>query len=190
MTIEEKMEHFKNISLENASNKSNDVLTAYKQSLDEQYAKHIETATIEAKSVEEARINNVKLEAKRALARSQSEIKRDITLKQNKMKSDIFSQVVDKLNDFKKTDEYKALLVKQIESVNNEFPDVDITFYIDSEDTNLLEYLKEITHSTIEISQTSFIGGTKAIIIEKNILVDNTFKSKLSEEQENFVISF
>ena len=69
MTIEEKMEHFKNVSLDNASAKSNDILTAYKQSLDEQFEKHKETALLESKSVESAKLNAVRLEVKRELSK-------------------------------------------------------------------------------------------------------------------------
>lgn len=189
MTIEEKMEHFKSVSLENASNKSNDILTAYKQSLDEQFEKHKEEAIADSKSTEEAKLNAIRLEAKRELAKAQAEVKRTITTRQNALKADIFSIVNTKLDEYKHTDEYILLLTKQIKAVQSDFSDTEITFYIDSSDKALLEILTKETGANIQISQVSFIGGTKAIIEARNMLVDNSFKTKLNEEQEKFTIS-
>ena len=46
MTIEEKMEHFRSISLESANNKSAESLSSYKASLDDELAFHKENATL------------------------------------------------------------------------------------------------------------------------------------------------
>lgn len=190
MTIEEKMEHFKSVSLENASQKSNDILTAYKKSLDEQFEKHKEDALIESKSIEEAKLQAIKTESKRELSKAQSEVRRNITLHQNKLTSDIFSMVNDRLNEYKRTDDYKVLLVKQINTVLADFQDAEVVFYIDQTDEALYDYLVKETGADIKMSQVSFIGGTKAIIDSRNMLVDNSFKTKLSEEQEKFTISY
>lgn len=128
MTIEEKMEHFKNVSLDNASAKSNDILTAYKQSLDEQFEKHKETALLESKSVESAKLNAVRLEVKRELSKVQAEVRRTVTLHQNKLKSQIFSAVVEKLNAYKKTEEYKKELISQINKISSDFNDTTVEF--------------------------------------------------------------
>ena len=167
MTIEEKMEHFKNVSLDNASAKSNDILAAYKQSLDEQFEKHKETA----------------------LSKVQAEVRRTVTLHQNKLKSQIFSAVVEKLNAYKKTEEYKKELISQINKISSDFNDTTVEFYIDSSDESLLSDLQSHTGADIKISTVPFIGGCKAIISDKNMLVDNSFKTKLAEEQEKFTIS-
>lgn len=190
MTIEEKMEHFKNVSLENASNKSNDILTAYKKSLDEQFEKHKEDVLIESKSLEESKLQAAKTESRRQLSKAQSEVKRAITLHQNKLTADVFSSVNERLNKFKQTEDYKILLTTQIRSVLSDFNDATVVFYIDATDKSLLDDLIKETGADIKISQVSFIGGTKAIIDSRNMLVDNSFKTKLSEEQEKFSISF
>ena len=42
-------------------------------------------------------------------------------------------------------------------------------------------------HSTnIKISQYSFTGGTRAVIPSKNILIDNSFQTKLEEAKRDF----
>lgn len=189
MTIEEKMEHFKSVSLENASNKSNDILTAYKKSLDEQFEKHKEDAIADSKAVQEAKLSAIKLEAKRELSKAQAEVKRTVTTHQNKLQADIFALVNEQIHKYKKTEDYKLLLIKQIKTVLEDFNDTEVIFYIDPSDQALLDTLNNETGAHIQISQTSFIGGTKAIIDSKNMLVDNSFKTKLTEEQEKFTIS-
>lgn len=189
MTIEEKMEHFKNVSLDNASAKSNDILTAYKQSLDEQFENHKETAVLESKSIENAKLNAIRLEAKRDLSKIQADVRRTVTMHQNKLKSQIFSSVMEKLNAYKLTTEYKAELISQITKILEDFKDSDVEFFIDPSDESLLSDLQNQTGANIKISSVSFIGGCKAIISEKNMLVDNSFKTKLAEEQEKFTIS-
>ena len=73
-----------------------------------------ETALLESKSVESAKLNAVRLEVKRELSKVQAEVRRTVTLHQNKLKSQIFSAVVEKLNAYKKTEEYKKELISQI----------------------------------------------------------------------------
>lgn len=189
MTIEEKMEHFKNVSLENASTQSAHILVEYKKSLDEQFEKHKQNAVDAAKDLEEARLSAARLEAKRNLSKIQSEIRRETTIHQNKLKYELFASVNDKLLDYKQTVEYQSSLIEQIQKIQKEFNNTVIEFYIDPSDEKLMSALIKATDADIRISQTPFIGGIKAIINSQNILVDNSFKTKLSEEQEKFTIS-
>ena len=40
---------------------------------------------------------------------------------------------------------------------------------------------------TLTISAMPFLGGVRAVIPEKNILIDNSFETLLNEERENFI---
>ena len=42
----------------------------------------------------------------------------------------------------------------------------------------------------IEVYKKEFLGGTRTIVPEKNILIDNSFKTRLIEEQEQFAFTF
>ncbi|MCR5836765.1 MAG: V-type ATP synthase subunit E [Lachnospiraceae bacterium] len=183
------MEHFKNVSLEDASKKSDEILTTYKRNLDEQFEKHKREYAENSKVIEEAKISEAKLEAKRALAKAQAEIKREVSNHHNEIKNYVFSEVNKKIEAYKKTSEYKTMLISQITSIKKQFDGEDIVFLIDESDKGLLDTLSKETSVNIEVSKTSFVGGTKAIIEARNILVDNSFKTKLSEEQDHFTIS-
>ena len=93
MTIEEKMEHFRSISLESANNQSVESLSNYKKSLDEELLIHKETAKKLSEDSKRARINQVKANSKKNLASSQMTIKKQFTQKQSEIKSGIFELV-------------------------------------------------------------------------------------------------
>lgn len=189
MTIEEKMEHFRSISLESANNQSVESLSNYKKSLDDELEIHKETARHLSEESKRARMNQVRANAKKSLASSQMAIKKQLTNKQSEIKSKIFELVRDKIAEYRKTPAYIQLLKSQISNIVNDYKDLDITVYIDSEDSHLLNQLKESFDVNIQVYDKDFLGGTRTIVPERNILIDNSFKTRLVEEQENFAVT-
>lgn len=189
MTIEEKMEHFRSISLESANNQSIESLSSYKKSLDDELEIHKETAKQLSEESKRARMNQVKANSKKDLASSQMMIKKQLTNKQSEIKLKIFELVRKKIAEYRKTPEYVELLKSQISKIVNNYQDLDITVYIDSEDSHLLNQLKGSFHVNIQVYDKDFFGGTRTIVPERNILIDNSFKTRLVEEQENFAVT-
>ena len=68
MTIEEKMDHFRSLSLESASSKSAESLSSYKQSLDDDLELHKETASQLAEESKKALMNQVRANSKKKLS--------------------------------------------------------------------------------------------------------------------------
>lgn len=189
MTIEEKMEHFRSISLESANSQSAKSLSSYKSSLDNELETHKESAKLLAEESKRALLNQVKATAKKDLASAQMSIKKDFTRCESGIKSKVFDMVREKLSAYRKTPEYIDCLKNQIQDILSEYKDFDITVYIDSEDFGILKQLKDSTGANIVLYENNFLGGTRTIIPEKNILVDHSFKTRLADEQENFVIT-
>lgn len=189
MTIEEKMEHFRSLSLESANNQSAESLCNYKKSLDEELLIHKETAKKLSEDSKRARINQVRANAKKNLASSQMTIKKQLTQKQSEIKFNIFELVRNKISEYRKTSEYMELLNSQISKICNDYKELNFTIYIDSGDSHLLNPLKETFHVNIQVYEKDFLGGTRTIIPERNILIDNSFKTRLAEAQENFIVT-
>lgn len=188
MTIEEKMEHFMRISLESANNQSAQSLSKYKKSLDDELEIHKESALQLAEESKKARLNQVRAESKKDLASAQMMIRKKLTQKQAIIKTEIFDLVREKIMTYRKTDAYVAFLKNQILNVVKEYQNFDITVYIDPNDAALLEGLRTSTGAHIEVYDKEFLGGTRTIVPEKNILVDHSFKTRLNDEQESFTI--
>ena len=190
MTIEEKMDHFRSLSLESASSKSAESLSSYKQSLDDDLELHKETASQLAEESKKALMNQVRANSKKKLSSEQMKIKKELTQKQSAIKIEVFDRVREKLLEYRKTNDYLVYLENQIKNIMSEYSDVDITIYIDPNDSSLLDELKSKTWSVnIEVYNKEFLGGTRTIVPEKNILIDNSFKTRLIEEQEQFAIT-
>lgn len=66
MTIEEKMEHFRMISLESANNQSAESLSSYKKSLDDDLEVYKDNSKRLAEESKRARINQVKSDYQKA----------------------------------------------------------------------------------------------------------------------------
>lgn len=189
MTIEEKMEHFRTLSLESANNQSVESLISYKKSLDDELEIHKETAKQLSEDSKRARMNQVRSESKKSLASSQMAIKKQITGKESEIKSNVFDLVRKKISEYRKTPDYIELLKSQISNIVKDYSDLDITIYIDSEDAHLLNTLKESFQVNIQVYDKDFLGGTRTIVPEKNILIDLSFKTRLVEEQERFTFT-
>ncbi len=189
MTIEEKMEHFRKLSLDSANTKSAESLSSYKQSLDEELEVHKESATQLAEESKRARLNQIRANSKKELASAQMMIKKNLTQKQAAIKTQVFDLVREKISEYRKTPEYVSYLTNQIHDLMNTYHDFNITIYIDPADESLLDDLKKATGGNIQLYDKEFLGGTRTIIPEKNILVDNSFKSRLADEQEKFTIT-
>ena len=84
MTIEEKMDHFRSLSLESASSKSAESLSSYKQSLDDDLELHKETASQLAEESKKALMNQVRANSKKKLSSEQMKIKKNL-LKNNQL---------------------------------------------------------------------------------------------------------
>ena len=215
MTIEEKMDHFRSLSLESASSKSAESLSSYKQSLDDDLELHKETASQLAEESKKALMNQVRANSKKKLSSEQMKIKKELTQKQSAIicfmikvleflllllilhllelqsaiKIEVFDRVREKLLEYRKTNDYLVYLENQIKNIMSEYSDVDITIYIDPNDSSLLDELKSKTGGNIEIYNKEFLGGTRTIVPEKNILIDNSFKTRLADQQDLFAIT-
>ncbi len=189
MTIDEKIKYFMDSSIEDTSTKSVQILSRYKQSLDEEYENYKISAAKEGEFLKKSKINSTKQQLRKALAKEQLDIKRQVTNKQNSIKTKIFSAVSAKLEEYRKTPEYVQSLKNQLVKLSSDFAGTDIVFYISIEDEALLDELKSVSDFNILVNDVSFMGGIKAVIPSRNMLVDLSYKTKLMEAEEQFVIT-
>ena len=61
-----------------------------------------------------------------------------------------------------------------------------MTIYVNPTDADKKAYLEEKTGLTLSISKEDFIGGIRAVIPERNILVDYAFRGALEREYQKF----
>lgn len=186
MTIEEKLQHFQDFTMQDARNKSNEVLDEYTASLEQIFEEHKEKKLRQSQLEINTETESLMHSRNKEVSKQHLHIKRKITRKQEDLKEKLFVEVKDLLCNFMESPDYNQLLVNQINTAMKFAKDKKITIYIDPADSSRRSSLEVATNTLLTVSEYSFIGGTRAIIAEKNILIDNSFETKLAEAKANF----
>ena len=161
MTIEEKLQHFYDTSVAEAQTEAENTLEAHKKSLEEMFEKHKESRKMDAEAQIKAETENATREVNKALSAEQLTLRRDWTAKQTELKNELFVEVKNHLENFMESPAYQDYLCSRIQKAR-EFAGND------------------------EISDEPFMGGIKATIPAKNILIDNSFLSAYEKLKKEF----
>lgn len=188
MTLAEKLELFEASAIEEANHQSSLALADYRQTLEKMYQSRIQQAKIEADSFIITETDRIRREHNRALSMEQNKIKRDLGEKHYQVKEKIFADVMTKLEHYKKTDDYADSLVHCIKQIKCFVRGQKVTIYADPTDAHLIPRLEQETGMRITVSAIDFIGGIRAVVPDKNILMDYSYASRLEEEKNNFTI--
>lgn len=188
MTTEEKLQHFYAFSMESACREAEQILSEYKSALNTQFETHKEAKLAEADQQLNDQINEAKREINKTLSAEQLNIRRLLSGKEREIKQQLFDEVRTKLMVYKtaSTDQYLELLCRKIKEAQT-FAGTDaMTIYIDPSDAALAAGIETRTGITPTISKEVFLGGMRAVIHSKNILIDHSFTTLLQEAKENF----
>lgn len=175
--------------METVNIQSSEIINEYKESLNEILENEKSELIKEIKHKEDIEIDSIKKNIHRFASKQSLEIKRALSIKQKELTDKIFDEVIMLLEQFKNTDDYFDLLLKQIKETVLLSKNDKVIIYIDSNDKHLLNNLALASEQELTLSQYSFMGGTRAIITSKNLLIDNSFEVKIAEAKETFNIS-
>lgn len=129
-----------------------------------------------AASSRKAEIANAKREINKALSAEQLHIRRDWTTRQSRLKEKLFAEVKEQILKFMESPRYEEYLCKKIEEAVCFAENDEIQIFLSKEDEPRLKSLTVKTGFPLKLSEDSFIGGIKAMIPKKNILIDNSFE--------------
>ena len=139
----------------------------------------------------ETRIKAEKVSAAQQLnmasSKAQLELKRELSGTQARLKQQLFEEVETLLQDYMKTEEYRHLLVHYIEKAASFADGEEMTIYINPSDADKKEYLEEHTGMRVTVSKEDFKGGIRAVLRQRNILIDHAFKGALEREYQQFL---
>lgn len=189
LTLEEKIEHLQSASMELARSEGNNILADHKAALEQILEDHKTVALRQAELSVKAETNNGKQQINKAMAKSQTDLKREQGNCQTKLKNKLFDRVRVLLGEFMNTPEYKEVLVKYILQAKQFAGTERMTVYINPSDEALKEMLEAKTGVTLTISKEDFMGGARAVIHDRNILIDHSFLAALDTEYDKFLFS-
>lgn len=188
MNLDVKLDHFYQSVIDEATNESESILVEYQASLKKIY----DTKKAELEQKAQARIkveaDNIYREKNKQLSNASVEIRKSLSQKTEELKDRLFTDVEKKVIEYMKTPDYIALLEKQITAAYKFARGEAITVYINASDASKMEALQQATKVELTVSNIDFIGGIRAVIHSKHILIDNSFATKLADEKHNFQI--
>lgn len=186
MTTEEKLQHFYEVSMDTAREEATKALDEYKAALEIEMERHKQEKQVASENQFKIESDNAAREINKALSAEHLHIKRKLSKKQQKLKESIFAEVEDLLNAFSQKPEYVDWLEDKIKQSLEIAQNDSIQIYLTARDSARSEELAKRTGITPLISETDFLGGIRAVIPEKNILIDNTFLTAFENEKERF----
>ena len=186
MTIDEKLSHFYDITVEEAHAKAAAILEEHKETLEKMTEERKALSEENAQAQIKAETANARREINKALSAEQLTIKRDWTKKQNELKEKLFSEVKGLLESFTKTPEYENYLTTKIKEALDFAENDESSVYLSPEDSALVEKLQRRTGAAIQLAKDSFLGGIRATIPQKNILIDHSFAGNFEAAYKEF----
>lgn len=186
MTNEEKLQNFQKMTMEDARKKADAAVNAYQKSMDEEFEEYKAMKEEQMEAMLKAERDNLVKEKNKVISLEQIRLRHEYTKRYEELKEKLFSEVNDRLSQYMETPAYERLLVKQIRKAMKFARGEQIIIYIDPADQEHVMSLEAATGAPLTISEYSFGGGTRAVLPERNVLIDDSFETKVKEKMESF----
>lgn len=186
MTYDMKLKHFEEVCIGDAKSAFDKTISDYTAYQEKLLNEHMENAKKQADLQVQAEAEAIRRDTNKELSIYQISVRRTYSEKSEELRGKLFSELRDRLARFMETPAYADLLKNQIKEAQSVAGTEEVHIYIDPSDQDMQNMLSLQTGCDVRISQYSFIGGTRAVIASKNILIDNSFESRLKETEEEF----
>jgi vacuolar-type H+-ATPase subunit E/Vma4 len=186
MTLEDKLELFYKSAVEDAKAQSDALINEYEASLEKEFS--VRRADVKRQARNSYRIEKEELlrDKNKKLSQAAKDVKRQVLEEEKSYAEILFSLVETKIREYMKTEAYENKLAEQILQAKEIADGAELVLYINASDEEKKSSLEEKTGTSISISTIEFIGGMRAVIRSNNILIDNSFFTKLAEEKETY----
>ncbi|WP_049728471.1 V-type ATP synthase subunit E [Dorea sp. D27] len=186
MTLEEKISHLQSAAMEEARAQGNAIIKQHEEALQSVFEQHRAEAVRQSETRLKAETTNARQQLNMAASKAQLELKRELSRTQGELKNKLFDEVLRLIDDYMKTEDYKRLLIAYIENAAKFANGETMTLYLNPSDEDKMAYLQEHTGMTLTVSKEDFIGGIRAVIPGRNILIDHAFKGAVDNEYHKF----
>ena len=186
MTIEEKITHIQNVVMAEARGEGNEIIRQHKEALEGLFETHKEEVIRQYKMRIKAETTAGRRKLNMAASKRQVTLRRERNKVQHVLKDQLFEEVKELLKEYMKTEEYREYLISHIQKAVRFAGGQSLIIYLNPTDMDKKDDLEDYTGMTITISREDFMGGMRAVLPEKNILMDYSFKGALEKEYEEF----
>ena len=187
MTLEEKIQNLQRVSMKEARSEGNALIREHTDLLTRRFEEHKEKARMQAEIKIDTEKSRTKLRLNKELSEFQLELRRELNERQEELKQKLFCKVRRFLSDYMKTDEYTELLCRKVTDAMMYADGEEIAIYLNPSDEALKALVEERTGASLLIGREDFVGGIRAVIRSRNILIDRSFGSALEKEYADFL---
>lgn len=189
MTNEEKLQNFRTMTMEAVRKKAADEQADYQAALDRSFEEYKKNRNGQMVNILGEEKEKLRRDNNKKISLEQIRIRHEYSQRYEELKAMIKAEVLDKLAEFMETKEYEELLIGQIRKALAFAKGEAVTIYIDPADRSLKEALEEASGVTLTVSEYSFGGGTRAVLPEKNVLIDESYETRIKEimDQKSFL---
>ena len=188
MTLDEKLDNFYKSAINSATSQSIDIVKEYQDTLQSIYDERKNSALKKAETTYRMEADKILREKNRKLSHEAQNIKRRVLEKTEELSKLIFTDVKHMLSDFMNTTNYEQLLIQQIKTALDFAGNEEITVYLNSSDKHLKDSIESSSGIKLTISDRDFMGGIRAVIPSRSVLIDYSFLTKLEEEKNSFTL--
>ena len=186
MTIDEKLQHFYEVSLDEAREDAANAIQNHKEHLQQVLEEHKQSRKQTAEAEIRAEAEHVRREVNKALSSEQITLKRNWSIRQNELKETLFAEVKDRVRQFTASSDYPDYLCRLIREARDFAEDDKLLIFLSAGDKELSDALTAKTGCPLQVSSEDFLGGIRAEIPAKNILIDNSFTTNLTAMHREF----
>lgn len=181
MTIDEKLQHFMDVTTEKVNAENAKQMQEYEQGLEKVYEDYKETALRKSELALKLKEESLKKQMNADLAAEQILIREQTGKLLRELDEKLSSGVKGKLERYMATSAYETYLVNQVREIVKFADGDDVTVYIDPEDICHKNAISAGANVAVTVSEYSFGGGVRAVISKRGILIDQSFDTKLKE---------
>ena len=185
MQIKEKLEVFQKFTIEVANSESEALIREYQESFEkelEEFQKNKQTEMEHKFQIEETRIRR---QMRRKVSEESIRQKRLLDSCKQECKGKVMEKVRLLLGEYRQSGQYMDYLAAKIKMAKEVAGTEEATIYIDPADAGKKEGLEKRTGAKLTVSAMKFGGGIRAVIRSRNILIDESFVTKLEQEEIN-----
>jgi len=181
MTIDEKLQHFMDVTTEKVNAENAKQMQEYEQGLEKVYEDYKETALRKSELALKLKEESLKKQMNADLAAEQITIREQTGKLLRELDEKLSYEVKGKLERYMATSAYETYLVNQAREIVKFADGDDVTVYIDPEDICHKNAISAGANVAVTVSEYSFGGGVRAVISKRGILIDQSFDTKLKE---------
>ena len=181
MTIDEKLQHFMDVTTEKVNAENAKQMQEYEQGLEKVYEDYKETALRKSELALKLKEESLKKQMNADLAAEQILIREQTGKLLRELDEKLSSEVKGKLERYMANSAYEHYRVNQAREIVKFADGDDVTVYIDPEDICHKNAISAGANVAVTVSEYSFGGGVRAVISKRGILIDQSFDTKLKE---------